>query len=131
MRKVEQLDERAFKRVVIDIEVEAQIGDVPCRAFVYDLSCDGCSIEILDGKLRRDDHIVLNLPPATRVSGRLAWQIGLNGGVQFSERIGVEVVECLSLKVRQNIAAEEGLKDGFGRPLPRPRGGHKPPRWLE
>jgi len=126
------LDGRTSKRIVVDIEVEARICDTPCRALVYDLSCDGCGIEILAGELRRDDQVILHFTFATRVSGRLAWQIGLNGGVQFSERIDPSVVERLmSFKGGQSILAVERLQDRFGRPIPRPRGGHTVPRWQE
>ena len=124
------MDERASKRVVVDVEIDAQIGDRLCRAFVYDLSCDGCSIEILDGELRRDDRVILNFPSAMRVSGRLAWLIGLNAGVQFSERIAAAAVERLSFRVQRHIP-EVRPQDQFGRPVPRPRGGHTPPRWQD
>ena len=124
------MDERASKRVVVDIEVEAQIGGKPCRAFVYDLSCDGCSLELLDGgELRRGDLVVLSFPSAGRVAGRLIWQIRLNGGVQFWERIDPAAVEQLSFKPNLTELADNRFFDRFGRPISRPRGGHKTPSW--
>ena len=124
------MDERASKRVVVDVEIDAQIGDRLCRAFVYDLSCDGCSLELLSGgALRRGDLIVLSFPSAGRVAGRLIWQIRLNGGGQLSERIDPAAVEQLSFKPTLSVSADERLFDRFGRPVPRPRGGHKAPSW--
>jgi hypothetical protein len=124
------LDERASRREVVDIEVEAQIGGKPCRAFVYDLSCDGCSLELRgDGELRRGDLVVLSFPSAGRVAGRIIWRIRLKGGVQFCERIGAAAVERLSFRPNLPDLADDRLFDGFGRPVPRPRGGHKVPSW--
>ena len=124
------MDERAFKRVVVDIEVEAQIDGRLCRAFVYDLSCDGCSLELLDGReLRQGELVVLSFPSAGRVAGRLIWQIRLNGGVQFAERIDPATVEQLSFKPSLPAPADDRLFDRFGRPIARPRGGHKAPSW--
>jgi hypothetical protein len=124
------VDERASKRVVVDVEIDAQIGDRLCRAFVYDLSCDGCSIEILDGETasRRSRHPQLPHRHARLRPARLA--IGLNAGVQFSERIAAAVVERLSFKA-QRYVPEVRPQDQFGRPVPRPRGGHTPPRWQD
>jgi hypothetical protein len=90
----------------------------------------GGSIELLDGgELRRGDLVVVSFPYAGRVAGRLIWQIRLNGGVQFSERIDPAAVDQLSFKPNLREPADERLVDGLGRPIARPRGGHKTPSW--
>ena len=116
------MDERIFQRVVVDLEFDARVSDVPCRAFVYDLSCDGCMIEVQGGQFERGDRVILDFRPLSRVAGRLVWCIGRNCGVQFDQPLHEITVEKIGFQPDPPNSGEPWLRDRFGRPISKPRG---------
>ena len=82
------MDERRTPRAVVDLHLDGFMESHVCRVFVYDLSMDGCSIEI-DGEwpIQAGSNITLKFPDGLIATGNLAWVNRRNGGVQFAERL--------------------------------------------
>jgi len=116
------LDERATRRVVVDVEVEARFDDHPCRVFVTDLSAGGCMIEMRSGDIIPGDRLVLHFERLLDVAGRMVWMRGGIGGVQFNEHLHDAVVDRLGFFRRSDDSDDPAqLYDSFGRALPVPR----------
>lgn len=113
------MDERASRRVVIDLTVQASISGRPGQLIAYDLSIDGCMVDTGDEPLpAAGTKIELQLPLDNRVTGALVWTHGRFGGVKFDERLAYALVEKLGFKPSSETWA--GFRDRFGRPLALP-----------
>jgi len=118
----EVVDQRVSKRFVVDIEFDAQLSDKSCLALVYDLSRDGCMIEVQDGEFESGDRIVLDFRPLARAAGQLVWCIGRSCGVQFNEPLHTSVVEEFGFRPDPPGFDEAWLRDRFGRAVSKARG---------
>jgi hypothetical protein len=110
------MDERGTKRVVVDIELDARVGDRIVRVLLRDMSVDGCMIEasaepwpVVGG------GVEVLLPYAGWKAGAFAWAKGGSGGVLFTERLHEAVVHQLGF--RPALQSGYVLRDQFGRVL--------------
>jgi hypothetical protein len=109
------MDERAYQRVVVDLEVLATVGARSMQVTVYDLSMDGCAIEARGDPLPAPSSAInLYIPDVNVTRGTLIWTQGHFGGVKFAERMHEELVQHLGFKPKEKTAA---FRDQFGRPL--------------
>ena len=120
------MDERRASRVVVDLHVDGVMESQACRVFVYDLSMDGCSIEIEgDCPVQSGCGVTLKFPDGLIATGRLAWALRRNGGVQFATRLPDALVADLALasgiskektKDRSSLARPEAFDGGSSTP---------------
>jgi len=113
------MDERNFERVVVERQIECRTRRGVKRAILYNLSVDGCMIEVEAGSVAREEEIFVALGNLIRARGRVVWQSGLNAGVQFSERLHEAVVRYLGFKPSRERFDEIQPRDRFGQPLDR------------
>lgn len=114
------MDERASNRVVVDLELDANVAGQSVRVLVYDLSMDGCMIDTGGEQLPdRNAAVDLSFPHDLLITGTLAWAHGGVGGIKFKERLHQAVVEHLGFKPKSEFVQE--FPDRFERPLS-PRG---------
>jgi hypothetical protein len=78
------------------------MADVPAQAdgeavtlFVYDLSMDGCMIQIAGIELREGQIIVLEFDAHCTATGTVQWRKNLTAGLQFETRLKPAVVARL------------------------------------
>jgi hypothetical protein len=108
------MDERATKRVAVDLALEAGLEGVSLRVQVYDLSMDGCSIEAEAIDLPEPGSpITLRFADDCNLAGTLTWVKTRNGGVQFVERLPSFLVQ--SLGYADSPSQRRGFQDRFGR----------------
>lgn len=95
------MDERASKRVVVDLELDGVLNAQELRVWVYDLSTDGCMVQTDGEPLPAEGQpIHLAFPLGRRVSGMLVWAKGTIAGVQFTETLDQAAVAWLGFKPR-------------------------------
>ena len=94
------LNLRASERAVVNIEIDEgpEHGRASARAFIYDLSQDGCMIEFVGRFLSPGDRVAVPLDDQTLVSATLVWQVGRNAGLQFAERLDKTTIDRLAPK---------------------------------
>jgi hypothetical protein len=94
------LNLRASERAVVNIEIDEgpEHGRASARAFIYDLSQDGCMIEFVGRLLTPRKRVAVLLDDQTIVSATLVWQVGRNAGLQFAERLEKTTVDRLTPK---------------------------------
>ena len=120
------MDERRVPRVVVDLHLDGVVESQACRVFVYDLSMDGCSIEI-EGEwpIQPGSGVTLKFSNGLIATGRLAWAHRRNGGVQFATRLPEVLVADLALgpgvpkekaKDRSSLARPEAFGGGSNAP---------------
>lgn len=114
------MDERTAKREVVDPEVALTVNGKACRARLYDLSMDGCMIDIAGSfAAHAGDAIGLDLPDAGAIQGTLIWTRGPFGGAKFTPRLHQQLVTRLGFHPRPQPASP--FRDQFGRRLTHPR----------
>ena len=109
------MDERAYKRVVVDLDVAASVGTRSMRAMIYDLSMDGCLIEACDHPLPvQSSAIDLHILEGEVTRGTLIWTKGNFGGVKFADLMREAWVQHLGFRPR---AQTRDFRDQFGRQM--------------
>jgi len=95
------MDERASKRVIVDLEVEGILNHRSLQVWVYDLSANGCMLQAAGDPLPAEGQpIRLVFPGRRTVSGKLAWANGNVSGVQFTDALDEGVVAQLGFRPR-------------------------------
>jgi hypothetical protein len=118
------VDQRASERFVVDLTAEGTLAGRSVRVCVYDLSMDGCMVEAQAPPLpEQGQAIELTFPDGFNVSGKLAWTMGKNAGVQFASRLNETEVARRALRPKD---LPVGMADQFGRKLQRSRYGQTP-----
>jgi hypothetical protein len=122
MRKQGQIAMRPERRSAERLSIAAAVScSMPGRsldAIAYDLSTDGCMIEVSNASLKAGDPVVLCFPGQLSIEGRVAWAKYRNAGVQFSGQLDQQVVErIVGVHGRQHAART--------RPAERARGEHR------
>ena len=115
------MDERRTPRVVVDLNLDGFMESRACRVAVYDLSMDGCSIQI-DGEwpIQAGSCVTLKFPGGVIASGSLAWVNRRNGGVQFAARLPEALVTDLAFAPGSTV---EKTKDRSSLARPQAFGG--------
>lgn len=110
------MDERTAKREVVDLEVTVTFNGKPCRALLYDLSIDGCTMHIRGSfALRAGDAIQLDLPHAGATEATVIWTKGKFGGASFTSKL--HQAEVTRLGFRPRSLANTAFRDQFDRPV--------------
>jgi hypothetical protein len=113
------MDERASRRVVVDLQVGAKVNGRLLRLLAYDLSMDGCMVDTCGEPLpAAGNAITIQLADALEIAGTLVWTLGRFGGVQFAQRLKHNLVEELGFKPKSEMTVT--FKDRFGRSLTLP-----------
>lgn len=111
------MDERASRRFVVDLLTAADIGGVRVPLVLYDLSANGCMVEIRTGlRPAVGSRTVLSLPTGIETSGEIVWRQDFFAGIKFLEPLPEVLVRHLGYR-RKADDEEVPLADQFGRPL--------------
>lgn len=110
------MDQRDSKREVVGLEVTATFKGKHCRALLYDLSMDGCTVHT-GGRfaLHAGDTIHFDVPHAGATRATVIWTKGQFGGAQFTERLDQAVVTKLGF--RPHTPPDTAFHDQYGRPV--------------
>ena len=108
-------EERSTERAVVDLVLEAVIGNRACQVAMFDLSVEGCKVETADGEITAGEDIAFTLPGEHPVTGRLVWTQDGYAGVFFDQPLHEALVAHLKFKPAPELRE---LRDRFGRTLP-------------
>lgn len=111
------MDERSAERLVTDREVTCFFRGIPTKAFMYDLSVDGCMVDGLGASIAEGDVLSLKFEEEIGAKGQVVWQRNGCAGIHFFESVHPVIVQYLGFR-RPAEAFETKLpRDRFGRLL--------------
>lgn len=108
-------EERAAERAVVDLALEAVVGNRTCQVAMFDLSVEGCKMETSDRQVAAGEDVAFTLPGGHPVTGRVVWTQDGYAGVFFDQPLHEALVAHLKFKP---AAERQELRDRFGRALP-------------
>lgn len=85
-------ERRSVERLAIEAAVKCSMHDRSLDAIAYDVSTDGCMIEVSNASPKAGDPIMLCFPGQLSIEGKVVWAKYRNAGVQFSEQMDGQVV---------------------------------------
>lgn len=119
------MDARNWSRHLVEKEVGCSIGEVRAAAFLYDLCCGGCMIELATADDALGKAAVVELYELECARGEIVWQSGRCAGVRFDEPIHEAVVRHVGFNPPAAPFEEQAPRDRFGRVLPPLDGGER------
>ena len=90
------MDERAAIRFVSDREVDCYSIGATARALLYNVSTDGCMLQIPVEIPRDWEFLCLRFEELEAIDGHIAWRRGCHAGVRFVQSLDPAVVASLS-----------------------------------
>ena len=109
---------RAFERATVDKRVYCTFEGQRVPALLYDLSVDGCMIDVPDLYLETGDSLTLELSKGNTQEGQVVWERGGAVGLRFSTCLRPSIVVELGYKPSDTPFSEQDPRDSFGRELP-------------
>ena len=89
---------RAVERSVTDFEVDCVAYGQTWRAYLYNISTEGCLIETPQDIVRVGDMLRFAIPGVTKIDAEVTWQKCHHAGLRFARPIHARVVEHLRFK---------------------------------
>lgn len=100
------------------VEVACRVQGRKGRATVYDVSCDGCMID-LNARVAAGDAVFITFADGIGIACKVLWAQGKQAGVQFDKPMHEAVVTHLGFSTAPTDTQTLSPRDHFGRPLPR------------
>ena len=88
----EPFERRSVERLEIKAPVICRVRGRSQDAFAYDISTDGCMIEVTKTSLKQGEPITMAFPDQTHTVGQVVWVKHRNAGIRFSEPLDRLVV---------------------------------------
>lgn len=111
------MDKRANGRIIVDKQVAYLVAGERDYVFLYDLSNNGCMIELANLVLKEGDKIQLELSDFVTVTGQVVWRAARNAGIAFEAHLHESFVTSLGFYPTSLPFDRALARDRFGQAL--------------
>jgi hypothetical protein len=112
-------ERRRDERIETNVHLTCRVPALPCRSIMHDLSHVGCRLEFRDADIELGGTVLLDVPGASRVSGRVMWRKGRRAGIEFDRWLGASASVALGLEEPEPVKVEELPAEPQNGSLPR------------
>lgn len=111
------MDLRANSRILVNKQIACWVDGDKDFAVLYDLSTDGCMIEMPNNRLKTGQSIRLELGDYMTLNGTVVWKTPSNSGIIFESIIHESVVESFGFHPSGVSFGRSNARDRFGYPI--------------
>lgn len=109
------IERRSTPRTKVRTLVDVCVEGATSRAFVYDISIDGCSLHFSEPFGEAGRTILIRFPGGECAEGTMAWQSNGTAGVHFNQSLLAAVVAMNRQNEWKEELQRELGQDQFGR----------------